>query len=116
MQNVSQLESSIRYRSNSNHKDTKDPGDQTERASNQPSSESDSDFVPERKRDKKRVSKENLKCKVLQRKSISHPWTDEERVNLIEAVKLFGKDYQKITDYIGTKEIEAVRARCAYEL
>ena len=34
----------------------------------------------------------------------------------MEAVKLYGKDYYKITDHVGTQDIDSIRRRCAKEL
>ena len=43
-------------------------------------------------------------------------WSDEEVERLLEAVKAFGKDYKKITEYVKTQDIGSVRLRCSYEL
>ena len=34
----------------------------------------------------------------------------------MEAVKLYGKNYYKITDHVGTQDIDSIRRRCAKEL
>ncbi len=37
------------------------------------------------------------------------PWTDEERVRFVEGMEQFGKDFQSIATFIGTRDISQVR-------
>ena len=57
------------------------------------------------------ASRRNLK---LAQKSIvatkKRPgWTEDERMKFVEACELYGKDYEKITQHVGTKAIDQVR-------
>ena len=36
-------------------------------------------------------------------------WTEDEKMKFVEACELYGKDFKKITQHIGTKAIEHVR-------
>ena len=36
-------------------------------------------------------------------------------MRFFEALELFGKDFHKITEHVGTKSIESIRGHCAYQ-
>ena len=41
-------------------------------------------------------------------------WTPEEKKKFIEGVRIFGKDCEKVTKYIGTRPLISVRGRMQY--
>jgi len=55
-----------------------------------------------RRRDLKAQEKVDSQVEVIGRKGDRY-WTDEEHQRFIEAVKLHGKDWAKITQYVGTR-------------
>ena len=43
-------------------------------------------------------------------------WSDDEKARFIEAVKTFGKNFDKITEHVGTKDIEMIKRYCGSQL
>ena len=39
-------------------------------------------------------------------------WTEEEKAKLVGGLKQFGKDFNKLTQHIGTRSIHAIRLYC----
>ena len=66
-------------------------------------------YEVERKRDVKRDEKAIEEAKKARRPKIG--WSDEETTRFIQAVELYGKDFQKITAHIETKDISQVRSQ-----
>ena len=66
----------------------------------------------EMKLDLGRASPQNRRQKKLNDKNAGiqvGKWTDQEQDRFVNAVRMYGKDWQKITDHVGTRNIQSVR-------
>ena len=52
----------------------------------------------------------------MKRHKNHHYWTADEKAKFIEAVKIYGKDYKRITKHVGLLDVDIIRRRCANEL